>query len=49
MPELHCNVVIVVGDVGKIESSVKELGLGPIRYVDREGNFLDVNPDYSSR
>jgi zinc protease len=41
--------VIVVGDVGKIESSVKELGLGPIRYVDREGNFLDVHTDLSSR
>ncbi len=41
--------VMVVGDLSKIEESVRELDLGPIRYVDREGNLLDTNTDYSSR
>ncbi len=41
--------IVVVGDVEKIEDSIRELNLGPIRYCDREGNLLDVSTDVSSR
>ena len=41
--------IVVVGDVEKIEDSIRELNLGPIRYCDREGNLLDVSADVSSR
>jgi hypothetical protein len=30
--------VIVVGDLSKIEEPVRQLELGPIHYLDREGN-----------
>jgi zinc protease len=41
--------IFVVGDVSKIEESVRALDLGPIRHVDREGNLLDENPELSRR
>jgi zinc protease len=41
--------IIVVGDAAKIEDSLRELDLGPIRRVDRNGNLLDGAQEYSSR
>jgi zinc protease len=41
--------IFVVGDVAKIEDSVRALDLGPIRYVDRDGNLLDQTTDLSRR
>jgi zinc protease len=41
--------VIVVGDVEKIEESVRELNLGPIRYLDAEGTPMADKMEYSSR
>lgn len=29
---------LIVGDRAKIESGIKELNIGPIKYVDTEGN-----------
>jgi len=33
--------VVVIGDVGEIEESVRELNLGPIYYLDADGNLVD--------
>jgi zinc protease len=33
--------IVVVGDLSKIEDSVRALGLGPIHHLDSEGNDLD--------
>jgi len=37
---------VVVGDRAKIESGIKELNLGPIKYIDTEGN--EVKKDEKS-
>jgi len=41
--------VIVVGDLAKIEDSVRALDLGPVRYLDADGRPIDGKADYSSR
>jgi zinc protease len=41
--------IVVVGDLERIEDSIRELDLGPIRFCDREGNLMDMATDVSSR
>jgi len=43
------SAIIVVGDLSKIEDSVRDLDLGEVRYCDREGNLIDTTTDLSSR
>lgn len=40
--------IIVVGDLKKIEGSIRELNLGPIRYADRDG-VIQEHQELSSR
>jgi zinc protease len=41
--------VIVIGDLEKIEESIRELDLGPVHYLDADGHLVDGKTDYSSR
>jgi len=41
--------IIVVGDVATIEESIRDLELGPIHRVDRDGRLLGERQEYSSR
>ena len=41
--------LVVVGDLEKIEDSIRELKLGPIHYLDRDGNAVATGAELSSR
>jgi zinc protease len=41
--------IIVIGDLEKIEKSIRELDLGPVHYLDADGMPTDGTMEYSSR